>query len=435
MSRRISKILGVITALSILILLMLSTPNSFAAGACGGWSQAFHDSRHTGKSDYVAYYDSPSILWKEKVGGYGGGDVLQYGEYLIVSASNELKVMDYHNRKIMWHREFESIKSVGIYNGTIYVLDNGSLSAVNMNGKSIWKISHVYYDSLQVNSNGLLLLNNNFKGDELCLISREGKIIKKFNYELLGVPAFYKEDIYLLAKDESNASLYAINMSGDAERIFPLSECNIHGEIGIGDDGTVYALVIPNSINATARLYAIDDHGKLRWKADVGNTDGLVKYNGNHLFIGQTHSLYVTFNNAANNKLTIAKIVSGENGGKLQWKKSFKLYKYYQASTDADGNFYVTSGKNMFFINHTGVLKWNLSVSDCSYPHESYDIHNVFVIAPDNVIYILLPTGYLCAIGEEPVSDYFPLLLLISIFTIVSAGAIIWRVRKREGAR
>jgi len=420
-----------------------TTPQKF-----GYWSMFRGNAQHNGRCDDKTKPNGGMLMWKYELptSQFGVAIDSEGNLYFYFSDSSNhptLLSIDYNGTKrwsITLTNETTDPNSgpvIGI-NDTIYVatytipfpLSNYTcgdyLYAISKEGKILWKFDFKGdgpYSTPVVDSKGVIYINAHTKeGGSLYAIYPNGALKWKRNLGVLpsADPSISPDgDIYVYSY-HNKSSLYVIASNGRVKRVYNYN-CEAYGAIPVIDeDGTIYIRF--------GKWMAIDRNGSVKWKLNISDITMPA--------ISRDGAIYITHYNSLMNKVYIYSIE--KDSGTTKWKFGIDGESVTYPVIGGSGTIYVCLNATLYAITPNGKVLWqkNMNQAKCG----------SIIIGKNETIYYLAG-NYIYALGGhlnmshdgeeygEKISGlwwYFALLGAGGVVIAVAAIYYIKEVRKKD---
>ena len=351
------------------------------------WPMFHHDTRHTGRSPYVASGNWYKVKWKFQMAG-----LIISSPAIDENGTIYIGVCDFRksffainsNGTEKWHvgvAEFIfSSPAIGSDN-IIYVGSNdGGLYAFYPNGTEKWRVSlgASWVTSSPVIGNDGTIYASSVGSNRLCAVNPNGTIKWFFNAQdsIFCDPAIDNNGTIYTGSNDGYE--YAINPNGTLKWKYYTGGQDGPATTTIGDDGTIYVG------GTSGELYAFYPDGTLYWKISTGwiSSTPAISINGT-IYVGDQD-----YN----------RIYSISPAGSINWFYPTNGEIVSSPAIDKNGIVYCGSEDgNLYALNPDGTLRWRFYMGN--------SIESSPVIGEDGTIYIADWGGYLYAlqiINEQP---------------------------------
>lgn len=380
-----------------------------------GWPMFGHDAKHTGLSPYGAVANLGTLRWKFTTGSaiFSSPAIGADGTVYVGSGDDNLYAINPNDTQKWKFKTCDAISSTPAItaDGTIYVgSGDGNLYAINsVDGTQRWKFStgNGYYPfesaAPAVGANGTIYIVCN---NDLCAIDPNGS--QKWRFAAgggaSGSPAIDKSGtIYVGGEDCNNKSgvcsgnLFAVNPTGTQKWKFTTGGA-VNSAPVIGPDGTIFVVDTKRDESQgflPSDLYAVNPDGTLKWKFSAGTRSTFMPIP----VVGPDGAIY-----AASGDCNLYAL---DPKGAQKWSFRMCTYGYSGGEQvpspvlDAAGTIYIGSidygpKYTLLAIGRDGNLLWNYLIGES---HESVPDLTSAAIGADGTVYVGSRDYSLYAIG------------------------------------
>jgi len=290
----------------------------------------------------------------------------------------------------LWNKQYESSfmkETIEICNNEtiLFLIDNGTLHALNPDGEEIWKFDKSkILEPPVINENGFIFVT--CEGDILCALNLDGTEMWEFG---LGSPVEYKtilrfdNNLYIWTEDtiflisENGSLIWSCKLDELIGNTFEFLDPPLYLQPIVDENGTIY-LVFKNCFLCLTH----DKTEKFRIETTPGEP-----FNAPSV-IGPEGTIYVGSDDDF--------LYAVDSNLEEKWKFKTEDDISSSAAINQDGTIYVGSEDNYFYaINPDGKEKWKFETQGPI--KQSPTIGNdgsIYIVSDDGFIYSITPEGY-----------------------------------------